>query len=211
MSRRWRRVAASGAADLPRRAARGGPGPAFRFSLRGSRRAPPAGAGRRCRQARRSIGKPATPQGGEPPRQSGVIRGCRSGNRPGRRADRNWARDGASCHRRPSYGRIAGKGRPGGRPFTSVSGLTEGGGRRCLRRERSSRPPVAGRPLPPWAPRCETDRRTSWPHACRGSPRRPPAEPRRLPGLPDWSRPLTAVVTATTTNSPGRTRASADH
>ncbi len=48
--------------------------------------------------------------GGEPPRQPGVIQGCRSGNLPGRRADRNWAPGGASCRLRPSYGRIAGTG-----------------------------------------------------------------------------------------------------
>ncbi|MFE5087549.1 hypothetical protein ACFRFN_46130, partial [Streptomyces mirabilis] len=39
-----------------------GPGRAFRFSLRGSRRPPPAEAGRCRRQTCRSIGRPATPQ-----------------------------------------------------------------------------------------------------------------------------------------------------
>lgn len=125
-----------------------GQGGAFRFSLRGSRRASPAGAGRRRRRARRSIGRPATPTGGEPPRQPGVIQGRRSGNRPGRRADRNRAPGGASCRLRPSYGRIAGTGPTRGPTLHVRHRAHRGGGRRRLRRG-AKLPAPHHRPIPP--------------------------------------------------------------
>ncbi|CAL9448036.1 hypothetical protein SUDANB146_04135 [Streptomyces sp. enrichment culture] len=152
----WRPATADPLAGWGRRAEGG----AFRFSLRGSRRAPSAGAGRRRRQARRSLGRPAAPQA--------VSRPARARPRTARAATSQIAvttgtgllAEQVVAYDRPTAGSQA-QCRPGGRPSTSVAGLIEGGGPRRLRRGAKLPATVVGRPFPPRLPRCQTGRRTS--------------------------------------------------
>ena len=91
----------------------------------------------------------------KPPGRSGGG----SGNRSARWADRNRAPGRASCRLRPSYGRLAGTGPTRGPTLMFVAGLTEGGGRRCLRQ--GAKLPATRRGPPPPAPRRQTGRGTS--------------------------------------------------
>ena len=92
----------------------------------------------------------------------------------------------ASCRLRPSYGRIAAQGRPGGRPFESIARLTEGGGRRCLWQGSVKLPATRRQPdrLPSRPPRCRTDRRTSPAARLRRAARKSSAEPLKASGPP---------------------------
>ncbi len=143
MSRCWRRTAASGAADPPRRAARGVRAD-FLYEVQGGPRPPGLAAVADKPRRRASSRRPSwVPAGGRTQARAGlnlVPAGVVVSVESLRVAQQVVAYD------RPTAGSQA-QGRPG-RPFTSVTGLTEGGGQRHLRRG-TKLPAPHHRPTPP--------------------------------------------------------------